>query len=254
MTTTTTIEIASDTRPVSVKPEEMVFNEGERFSEVFTFHDSDGSSINMEGRNISLDLKTITIEFNQDAIDGEEVVVKFDKEVSDKLEEGIIHGTFIIEWSDYLKKLPSTFGIKDPQSTLPLQHIRGSLLDEAAKNNMHGFTNEFSDMVLLKAKERSIGVWNSQPGRHRRYTVKSFPEKWIEAWTGGIIGEAFLLLGRQLLGNVYPYESEGLSVQAEERRMESYTELGMRFKREWIRFCKAQQYYNATSNSYRQIG
>lgn len=248
---TTTEEITIET-PVEVKPNEFKFYKDELFNTDFQFIGEDGN-VDLSGVNVSLVFDDFTVEFEEDAV-GETVVLHLDDDLNERLEEGIKDANFTLEWSGNRRKYPLTVYIVDPASPLPLERVRRKIQDIASENRIHDLKNVFSDELLLQAKVEAVDQYGASAGRHRRYRPSNFPQKFNPQLLNGVMGGAMVEAGQQLGLNQFPYEAAGMAVQADEARMEFLLEMGSRYKQEYQMWINTQQYYDAMSRSFRQIG
>lgn len=253
MATTTTTESINIPTPTSVSPEEIEFNMGETFTQSFTFFSDEEGAVNLSGVDVALDLKSFSITPDPESINTT-VDIQFDEEVSERIEEGIIYGNFRLEWDTNKRKYPIVVYTFDVESNLPIQRLRRALQDLTAEHRIHGINKVFSNKLLLESKVEAVEIFNSSPGRHRTYKLKSIPDRFVHSFSQGAMGEAMIRAANSLGLNQFPYDAGGVSVQADEARLQYLADLGMRLKDEFQQWVYTQQYYDAMSKTYQQIG
>jgi len=240
----------------SVDPDIISCNTGEQFTETFTFYGADGELNLSTFEDLVVTLSVAPITKEASTIASPKLPIQFTPE--NLYKEILSNGSFKLQWVDNGDTVievvsPVSLVVINPNDRLSIMDIRDELWDVFSENKMHdGF--EFDDHILMDAKMRSFEMWGGSVASDRNYTTKSFPERWLSRWRRGAAGQALLLKSRQLMGNMFPYQAEGLSVQDLEQRMQFYQELGQQLVEEWRRFIRHIHAINVIKYSGGRIG
>ncbi len=222
----------------NVDPRVVELRLGEKINEEFSFLDSDGQVVDIA------DLLEVSVNFTindeesiEASVQGTEATVGFDEDSVS--EEGLYTGYFEIEWNDdpseseydeYDNKniIPGvTIAVEDPESRLSIEEIRNELWQIASEKEVYDGLEEFSDYLLIHAKFKALDVLNSSVATTKRERkIATVSADLLPKLREAAAGQAFLLRGKQLAGDFFPYQADGLSVEDQEQKMQLFIELG----------------------------
>lgn len=115
------------------------------------------------------------------------------------------------------------------------------------------YDETFSVDLLALARQKAVDDWNSQPGRHRSYTVENFPERFVGSWKIGAVAHAFLMKAQQLAPDAMQLSAGKVQFDDISPKMKTYMELGQQKRKEWIVFIRKQQYNDTLERSFRSL-
>lgn len=223
---------------------------GEQFYLELTFWDqSTDAALDLDGLIMSMDLGSIEKEdadfdraYYDDSNKARVQILE-----SETQSDGSYVGQVTLDSGDTIRKShPITLVLMSGSSPLTIEALRLSLWDLTAENELHEDV-EFPDSLLAQARHQAIDCWNGQPGSHKQYTVDNFPGKWVGKWRTGAMGEAMIMLARNLVGNTIV---GGTEVDDKGPRVQAYMQLGTSMRQEWEQFIREQQYYESIQKGY----
>jgi len=139
----------------------------------------------------------------------------------------------------------------DSNIALTIDALRYHLWDITTANNLIN-DQEYSNDMLIIARQNVIDKYNATPPYYRSYTAETFPAKFVYPWKCGAAAEALRMAARRYARNELPYSAGGVSIN-DQNKAAVYMQLAAEQDMVFLNWMHSYNLYETAMNSFMKL-